>query len=106
MAHEFKGMARALIELNVEDLKAIKLSKTEPAIKVWIAAVALKAIAKGESGHLNPILDRIYGKAAERLQIDATIREKPATKADLINALKRDAFIEVPIEDVKETPHD
>lgn len=54
-----------LLEGNLKELKAVKADPKAPALKVWMAAVALDAITYKNMGTLSAMLDRIVGKPKE-----------------------------------------
>jgi hypothetical protein len=58
-----------LVEQDLTTLEQVAKSRTEPALRVWFATIAVEAIKKKEFWAFNGLLDRIVGKVAERTEL-------------------------------------
>lgn len=59
---------------QIDKLKDVAFNPESTVLQVWIAAVAIKAIEKGDAQALSIILDRIAGKVKEN--VDVTVSAK------------------------------
>lgn len=62
-------MGAMILEQNLDALRAIKDDPTAPVLKVWFAAIAVRAISKGDATALGPVLDRIVGRVKEKVEV-------------------------------------
>lgn len=68
---EVAMVGQLILDRNLIELMEIKNDKSASVLKVWFAAIAVKAITKGDASALDTILNRIIGKTKET--IDANI---------------------------------
>lgn len=66
---EVAELGTMILEGNLAALIAIKDDKESSVLKVWFAAVAVKAISRGDAAALNAILDRIVGRSKETVEL-------------------------------------
>lgn len=90
-AEEFAEIANLIIKGSIAELRAIAKDEKQSALRVMIAAVAVKTIQKGDMVALDVLLNRMVGKVKEQLQLttEGTVsvnltmpangREAPAT---------------------------
>lgn len=74
-AAEVAAIGTLILSKNVAGLRAVlESAKSDPnsknsVLKTWIAAVAIKGIAKGDPHALDILLNRLIGKTADHIKI-------------------------------------
>ena len=58
----------SLLEMSIEELKAIALDKSTPAFMVIVAGAIRKDLATGKAQTLNELLDRFFGKPKQAIE--------------------------------------
>jgi hypothetical protein len=67
-AEEFAEIANLIIKGSIEELRAIAKDDSQSALRVMIAAVAVKTIQKGDMNALDTLLNRLVGKVKEHVE--------------------------------------
>lgn len=67
-AIEFAEIANLIIKGSIRELRAIAQDDSLPAIKVMIAATAVKIIARGDMHALDILLNRLVGKVKDQVE--------------------------------------
>ena len=68
-AEEFAEIANLIIKGSIEELRAISKDESQSALRVMIAAVAVKTISKGDMDALDKLLNRLVGKVKDHVQV-------------------------------------
>ncbi len=68
-AEEFAEIANLIIKGSIEELRAIARDDSQSALRVMIAAVAVKTISKGDMHALDILLNRLVGRVKEQVEI-------------------------------------
>jgi hypothetical protein len=101
---EVAEIGTLMLEGNIEKLQALATDKEASVLKVWIAALIVKSMNKGDSTTFNAIMDRIVGKPKERIDINSTeLQVRLISDSDLetrIKTLTSQLGVASPIEDV------
>jgi hypothetical protein len=66
---EVAEIGTLLVELDLGALERIAVSRTEPALRVWFATIAVNAIKKKDFFAFDGLLNRIIGKVPDRNEI-------------------------------------
>lgn len=73
-AEEFAEIANLIIKGSIEDLRKIARDDKQTALKVMIAATAVKIISKGDMSSLDTLLNRLVGKVKDQVSMDVTTK--------------------------------
>ena len=67
-SEEFREIANLIVKGEIAELKEIAKDDTQSALRVMIAAVAVKIIQKGDMGSLDILLNRLVGKVKDQIE--------------------------------------
>lgn len=70
-------VGQLIVDGNIEQLQAVKNDPNASVLKVWMCAIAVKAINKGDAHALNEILNRIVGKVPTVIALNPTDDKTP-----------------------------
>lgn len=62
-------IGQLILEGDIKKIQAVKDNPKSSVLQIWIAAVAVKAITKGDMAALNQLLDRIVGKVRDDVHV-------------------------------------
>ncbi len=79
-------IGQLILDGDIDTITAISKNRKETVLRVWFANIALKAMHKGDWQALNPFLDRVIGKQAQKLEIS---RGADISESDIRKELER-----------------
>jgi len=68
-ASEIAEVMTLILDHNLEKLSALVKDPESSVLKVWIARIAIESLKKGDAYQLNVLLDRVIGKAKEKIEL-------------------------------------
>lgn len=66
---EVAEIGSLIVKKNIAGLQAVAKDPESSALKVWMAAIAIKGIKSGDASKLDVLLNRITGKVKERIEL-------------------------------------
>jgi hypothetical protein len=81
-------VGQLIIENNTEEMERIVASPDSTVLQAWMASVAKKGIERGDSNALDVLLNRIIGKAKERVDVNVT-RFDQMSNEDIVIEIKK-----------------
>ncbi len=69
----FKEIGSLIVLGNIDELERIAQDRKQPVIKVMIAAVAVKAMSKGDMVAIDMLLNRLIGKVKEEVELSGQV---------------------------------
>lgn len=77
---DFNKVVKSLLTLNKDKLVEIAQNSETPIAIVIIASAIAGDIENKQLGNLDRLLDRVYGKATQKVESDINLSSKPLTK--------------------------
>lgn len=77
---DFNKVVKSLLTLNKDKLIEIAQNNDTPIAIVIIASAIAGDIENKQLGNLDRLLDRVYGKATQKVESDVNLTSKPLTK--------------------------
>lgn len=68
-ASEFAEIANLIVKGSIDQLITISKNKDEVALKVMLAAIAVKIMNKGDMDAMDKLLNRLVGKVPDKLNV-------------------------------------
>lgn len=73
-AQEFAEIANLIVKGSIEELRKIVKDESQSAIKVMVAATAVKIISKGDMHSLDILLNRLVGKVKDQIEHSGSMK--------------------------------
>ena len=82
---ELSKVMAVILKGDTEELQEMREDPKSNVLTVWICAVALKAISRGDAQALNALLDRVVGRPQQNVKLSGAVN-RPVTEEDVKKA--------------------
>lgn len=80
---------------DVGAIERIRKDPKTPLLQAWICSIALKGFKTGDHSAIEVLLARSIGKLKDNIEVSGGITVKEVSRNTLIDAIKRDKFLDV-----------
>ena len=91
---EIQGYISELKSMTALDIKRASRKKNIPALKAWIYNIAHAGIILGDDRRFDTLMDRVVGRVADQLNIQAKIEKDVRAKSDAELLAEAKALVE------------
>lgn len=92
---QVKTIMDLVLTNDVGAIERIRKDPKTPLLQAWICSIALKGFKTGDHSAIEVLLARSIGKLKDNVEVSGGITVKEVSKNAVLDALKRDKFLDV-----------